>query len=405
MGAHHVRRISLTARGLLAGGVALGGLVATSGDIGALAVGSGAAHHRLAPAGSVLGLGPASPTVVGSAVLNGVTAVTENDAWAVGVRYPAGQPESLVEHWNGNGWSVVSSPNPGVHGSMLSSVDAISADNVWAVGQYARRRAGSHVLVEHWNGSAWRQVPTPDIRDSQLLSVSAVSRRNVWAVGTATHQAGIPRTLAMRWNGTSWSRVATPALNGAERLLFAVSATGATDTWSVGAAVPKGDATVADTLAEHWNGQRWHRVSTPSPGRFLNELLGVSVVAPGNAWAVGDFANASDAPPFALVEHLTGGHWARATIPPLGRGSSLRGVSGDTPDDVWAVGVTNGNQAMFLHWNGHHWQRYNGPGPSRTFMTSVTTHSTASAFSVGVRFRSGLERPVQERWNGHVWTQ
>jgi hypothetical protein len=55
-----------------------------------------------------------------------------------------GQQESQVEHWNGNSWLVVASPNPGVHGSMLSNVDAISADNVWAVGQYARRRVGSN---------------------------------------------------------------------------------------------------------------------------------------------------------------------------------------------------------------------------------------------------------------------
>jgi hypothetical protein len=44
----------------------------------------------------------------------------------------------------------------------------------------------------------------------------------------------------------------------------------------------------AATLTEHWNGRKWSKVASPgpSPGEE-NTLLGVSTLAPRDAWAVG----------------------------------------------------------------------------------------------------------------------
>ncbi len=45
--------------------------------------------------------------------LHGVAAVTASDVWAVGYQYNSNDIAStLVEHWDGSGWSVVASPNP-----------------------------------------------------------------------------------------------------------------------------------------------------------------------------------------------------------------------------------------------------------------------------------------------------
>src|SRR4030095_1324994 len=68
--------------------------------------------------------------------LHGVSALTENDVWAVGVSYNTERTvgSSLIEHWNGAQWSVVPSPNPSSSLNILYSVAAVAANDVWAVG-------------------------------------------------------------------------------------------------------------------------------------------------------------------------------------------------------------------------------------------------------------------------------
>src|SRR5258706_2571034 len=55
-----------------------------------------------------------SPTPQGN-VLNAVVALSPSDAWAVGFKGSSNVNESrtLIEHWDGSRWTVVSSPNPG----------------------------------------------------------------------------------------------------------------------------------------------------------------------------------------------------------------------------------------------------------------------------------------------------
>src|SRR5437868_2907408 len=99
----------------------------------------------------------ASPNVgPGRNVLQGVAAVSSSDVWAVGSsEADTNAPlHTLVEHWNGSAWSVVSSPNRGPDNNNLTGVAALSANDVWAVGSDGK------TLVEHWNGSAWSIVPS-----------------------------------------------------------------------------------------------------------------------------------------------------------------------------------------------------------------------------------------------------
>src|SRR5439155_13253992 len=43
-------------------------------------------------------------------VLNGVTCVSASDCWAVGY-YSSSADQTLVEHWDGMSWAIISSPN------------------------------------------------------------------------------------------------------------------------------------------------------------------------------------------------------------------------------------------------------------------------------------------------------
>jgi len=63
-----------------------------------------------------------------------------------------GSAQTLIERWNGTGWTRVSSPNP-AGGSALIGVAATSATNAWAVGCTGNC---AKTLILHWNGTAWK---------------------------------------------------------------------------------------------------------------------------------------------------------------------------------------------------------------------------------------------------------
>jgi len=81
------------------------------------------------------GSGGASANV-GSAALNGVAATSACNASAVGGYYDSqGNPTgALVEHWNGKAWKVQKSPRTNSNFTVLEGVTAVSPRDAWAVG-------------------------------------------------------------------------------------------------------------------------------------------------------------------------------------------------------------------------------------------------------------------------------
>jgi uroporphyrinogen-III synthase len=68
-------------------------------------------------------------------MLNGVDALASKDVWAVGYSGVGGRYNTLIERWNGTQWRVVTSRNAVTNGdNTLTSLDALSSTNVWAVG-------------------------------------------------------------------------------------------------------------------------------------------------------------------------------------------------------------------------------------------------------------------------------
>ncbi|MDQ1509793.1 MAG: hypothetical protein QOG50_1637, partial [Actinomycetota bacterium] len=71
-----------------------------------------------------------------SNVLNGVSVVAANNAWAVGSYTDASNKTwPLTEHWTGTAWSIVVPPTRGI-GGVLHAVSTLAANDVWAVGSY-----------------------------------------------------------------------------------------------------------------------------------------------------------------------------------------------------------------------------------------------------------------------------
>jgi hypothetical protein len=265
-------------------------------------------------------------------VLNGVIAVSSNDVWAVGTFNNASDvPQTLAEHWNGTQWSAIPSPNVGHSDNFLNGATAISTNDVWAVGQFRNASGFFQTLTLHWNGKKWKVVASPNVgTNSNVLSgVTAISTNDVWSVGNTTVSNGFFQTLTEHWNGTQWSIIPSPNPNMNSSVLNAVRAVSTSDVWAVG-------QTSTLTLIEHWNGTQWSVVKSPSPGTN-NLLRGVAVVSAKDIWAVG-FEVASG---LTLIEHWNGTKWSVVKSP--NPSSTLNVLDGAAADPVshqtWAVGV------------------------------------------------------------------
>jgi hypothetical protein len=234
--------------------------------------------------------------------LLGLAAVSATDVWAVGhTTVEVGEGSgTLIEHWNGTAWTVVTSPQLSDTGTgYLTGVAAVGSGDIWAVGRDGRHPTP---VIENWNGSAWTTVSQPVSGfDSALNSVTVVSGSDVWAVG----EQNLNQTVTEQWNGTSWTLVPSPSVtaNGAQDTLSAVTALSSGDIWAVGLSLQN---PVSSTLAEHWNGTAWQIVSTTDPDPGSNTLDTVAGTAAGQPlWAAG-FGTGGTPATASLIETTTG---------------------------------------------------------------------------------------------------
>jgi hypothetical protein len=293
--------------------------------------------------------------------LTGVAVLSRCNAWAVGDYNGTTFEQTLIEHWNGSAWKQVPSPNPG-SGSVLTGVAATSASNAWAVGNYGNGTGGSQTLIAHWNGTTWKQVPSPNPAGTAgfniLTGVAATSASNAWAVGTTAGQ-----TLIAHWNGTAWKQVPSPNPDIDSRLT-GVAATSASNAWAVGR-YNNGDPSADKTLIAHWNGTAWKQVPSPNPSVGVNILTGVAATSASNAWAVGYGSIAmSDQ---TLIAHWNGTAWKQVPSPNPGgpdNDNDLNGVVATSAGNAWVVGGYTsalGLSTLTAHWNGTAWKQVPSP--------------------------------------------
>lgn len=177
---------------------------------------------------------------------------------------------------------------------------------------------------------AWYN-PYPNYGDIKMVSANSG-----WIVSADN---GNPR-IKRYYNGT-W--VDYPVVLTNTGMLNAVDAT-TSEAWAVGQ---------FGTIL-HWSGADWQRVSSPAP--VTTTLVAVSIVAPGEAWAVGNLTTYQ--PPVILHYHV--GSWSLVATPVISSDFELKSMSWTSPTDGWAVGATfdsNGNnyQPLALHYTNGSW--------------------------------------------------
>jgi len=330
--------------------------------------------------------------------LLGVAAVSDNDVWAVGwAQDPNGPPfvkRTLIQHFDGNAWNIVRSPNPrNDTNSQLHAVSAVSANDVWAVGSSHDGRLPSKTLIEHWDGVQWSIVPSPspDSQLNELRAVAALSANDVWAAGYRGGTELPLETFILHWDGASWREVKSPNTGGGANQLFSITAISAQDIWAVGNA---GGA----PLAMHWNGNEWSVFPMQvRSGLSTERLTGISGAGSNDVWAVGEGRGIFTNQLFATIRHWDGTRWtekvcraASSSNPPDGyegggADAYFTGVSAAASNSVWAVGV-QGAGPMILHWDGRAWTTVTHPRafPNAAVLRAVATSKGGSAWSAGL---------------------
>jgi hypothetical protein len=341
--------------------------------------------------------------VDGSSELFGIVDVG-TEVWAVGGR---NSPETLIERWNGSSWSVVPSHNPGLATNVLSAVEVLSPDNVWAVGRHYLGAGGldSKPLVQHWDGAQWQIVPSPTgpMPETLLNDITAISPNDIWAVGMSG-TGGDYRTFTLHWNGTDWSIVPSPNSNEEPHYLYGVDGAGWNDVWAVGLIFAAYGISPYDrTLTLHWSGSNWAIIPSPNVEGQHNQLQDIDILSPGNGWAVGSSGdNSTGFSP--LILRLNGSVWSIVPTPNLVGDMALSGVSALSNNDVWAVGqerVAGIWRTLVLHWDGTSWQKTPSPNWSGAdhLLTSVKAIAPNDVWAVG--YFGGT---IMLHWDGTAWS-
>jgi hypothetical protein len=372
--------------------VGLGAAVSTAAYGAAAQAAPARAHTALATAAGARP--PASPAL--PIILNGVSAASATDAWAVG-------DGPVLLHGNGTTWTPVTPPSfKGSSTTYYYGVDAVSAADVWAVGTSGKAPL---TVIEHWNGTTWARTPSPSPGDMPGLTAVSGTATDAWAVGSyiednPTHAV---QNLILHWNGQQWSRVECP--QPAQTMgLSGVADVSPTDAWAAG-------ATTQSSFVLHWNGSTWTQVTLSLPRYSL--LQAVAADSGTDAWVVGSY-NGSH----ALTLHWNGSTWTRVATPvtsPKGE-VELAGVTAVSPTDAWAAGRYSPStsnilgEALILHWNGTKWTTQTSPDPGGkhgTALYGVTAVGPTVAWAAGSYPTQGGLRshPLLLSWNGTSWTR
>jgi WD40 repeat protein len=356
-------------------------------------------------------------------------------------------------------WSIVDSPNVDSINE-LTSVTAISANDVWAVG-YHSIGSPAHVegtlvpnieapLTMHWDGKNWRTVDVPNLElvdvDIRLTSVSGAASNDVWAVGYYVGSKGLNSSadsttlplktaLILHWNGQQWSKAMIFGGGSDPAQLNAVFALSRGDVWAVGHRGVDYDPyhpespTRSETLIVHTDGQKWLQVNSPSPGPFFNKLYALSASSPDDVWAVGVQSDTMvRGGGGGLAPHPLALHWDSKTwsVTPIGNSPSLddsfkvpQGVAASR-NEVYIVGGgfgEGGSASVVTQWDGAKWAQVEvavpeppeSVGPPQDQLSGITALSKDDVWAVG-SYRRFSAKPVNNtsplvmHWNGKAWS-
>jgi hypothetical protein len=306
--------------------------------------------------------------------ITGVSCAPAADCFAVGSYATLTGDFALVETWNGKAWTPSTPPSPaGSHAIVLYGVSCATATSCVAIGA-SIGKTGFAAIAERWNGVTWVPATLPAVRgggDSQLTSVSCATATRCVAAGSHDTFNGGESVLIESWNGKAWKVV--PAANpagGNDAFLTGVSCPSARRCVAVGVAA--GSHPGLTGFGELWNGSTWRvaRVTWPR-GTGSSFLAGVSCASVARCVAAGHTGfnvNTGEDTGRAAAVSWNGRTWTVTRVPAPGKGkaSLFNAVTCLSPADCVAAGhegpfnTIQGN-SLTGFWNGSRWNLVAAP--------------------------------------------
>ena len=334
-----------------------------------------------------------------------------------------------------SGWNVVSAPNTGDGGyDIVLGTACPDAQDCWSVGFDLLNKNGLVVnpLVEQWDGQSWSVVSTPALptEGAALTAVTCVTSSDCWSVGaTNPIDMGDVAPLAEQWDGSTWTVVAAPTPDGSgwwlspqRELPLELGLLGGRvhDRRRRRPVGPAHRAMGRDGMVGGDGGA--HRTALHAAQRG-------DVRSPSDCWAAGTTGpqQPSDSVFFifptvpgdqSVIEHWDGASWTLvpsyvAASPNGGYVAALTCVSAD---DCWASGSTtddNGlpSSSLMQRWNGSSWSVVSTPPMPgvQGILSSLTCLSSQQCWAVGSTGTPGSGQsynpvPIVEAWNGSAWS-
>jgi hypothetical protein len=233
--------------------------------------------------------------------LNAVGGTSASDLWAAGFDLEGNIAQGLFAHFNGTTWQAAP-PLVAAGIPDFVSVSAVSTNDAWAVG--TSLSVNDSTLAAHWDGHTWQVITTPCLNGTKIIlqedacrqsgneltGVTAVATNDVWASGFETENSGFHVPYVLHWDGKTWSLTKTPNPGQGQGLaggsLFGITAVSASDVWAVGHS--QDNSGTITTLTEQFNGSAWSLVPSPDPGLLGNDtLFGVAGAGGRQLFAVG----------------------------------------------------------------------------------------------------------------------
>lgn len=252
-------------------------------------------------------------------------------------------------------------------------------------------------------GLAWRVVAgaQPSKEYDELHGVAALSPNDAWAVGTlGTEQFAL--TFIEHWDGQMWQHVESPSVPQYSNHLYAVAAVSGKEVWAVGASHNGTD--VWHTMAMWWDGAAWRIVPTPNVGP-ISSLNGVSAVSASDIWAVGESSTGSKGQGTqALVLHWDGAIWSMVATGVRRQNGTLNAVAAISSHNIWAGGSYSDKSGtvlrpLLLHWDGKSWGEVEAQGDGVIWAMSAV--SAEDIWAVG----SFGPQTVTMHWDGRAWAR
>jgi len=273
-------------------------------------------------------------------ILNAVSADSPTDVWAAGYSYnPCCEWVVNVQRFTGGAFQPISCPNPGNNQNIAYGVLAFAPDNVYIAGSYNGTTTSPKTYFAHWNGVSCMMItsPNPSADDNELYAIGGSSPQDIWLVGQYGNSAGyIP--LCIHYDGTNFAQYTCPTGPGSyyRQELVSVSAIAGGYAWAAGYSTP--DYAMFNGLNDSFSNGSWS-FEDPAESTCFSDVTrtwGVAGVNPTFAWQVGECQG-------GCVIAFWNGHWNNFPCPVIPKVdyNVLLGVSAGDTHTALAAGSYN----------------------------------------------------------------